>query len=137
MSYKSFKLTEQQEVKAAGGHLEQVQSAIHKQLTVAQGGIEADGELAEFITVMLNNQKNLSEIEEQIVELLAVDEGMQAAAAETLCTWLERYLKADIQKRSAPVSSTDKSEGSAARLAKRLLGVLDAISTAAVRGRGT
>ena len=114
-----FKLTEQQEIKAAGGHLEDVQAAIHAHLTVIQDGTEADSELSEFVTVMLNNQKTLDEIATEVGQLLIVDESKMDSAANKFCLWLKKYLIEDLKSRD---TGTDGDEGSAARLAKRLLG---------------
>ena len=97
MSYSNFALTEDQEI--TGNHLKQIQNAIHSQLTVIQDGVEADSELAEFVTVMLNNQKTLGEMGEQIGELLTVEDTKMASASTKFCSWLKTYLVNDGKKK--------------------------------------
>ena len=93
-------------MKVGHGHLEHVTRSIHRQLTIVQGGAEADNELAEFVCVMINNQKTLGDIEDQIVDLLAFDEEEAKAAAAKFCSWLKDFLVADIKQRQKVVQSS-------------------------------
>ena len=69
----AFSLSEVNEVKAAGGQLEFLTSQVHAKLSELQGS-QADEELPELVYVLVNSQKSLGEMGEELEELLVIDE---------------------------------------------------------------
>ena len=69
----NFSLSEVNEVKAAGGRLEFLTAQVHAKLSELQGS-QADDELPELVCVLLNSQKPIGEIGDELAELLVIDE---------------------------------------------------------------
>ena len=92
----AFSLSEMNEVKAAGGRLEFLTAQVHAKLSALQGS-QPDDELPELVCVLLNSQKPLGEIGEELAELLVFDQ--DAAGEEDVtqvvarfCKWLHTFL---------------------------------------------
>ena len=98
----AFSLSEVNEVKAAGGQLEFLTSQVHAKLSELQGS-QADEELPELVCVLVNSQKSLGEIGEELEELLVIDEdvvgeGDVHVVAGRFCKWLHKFLTTDMTK---------------------------------------